>query len=161
MVAADGARALGPRPWQSPAVQPGIDVGLTHVALVVRDVTASIGFYERFAKMQVVHRRRDATEVAWLSDLTRPFVIVLIEGNVDAQLAGFCHLGVGCASRDEVDRLCSEAKRDDRLAMGPTDSGYPVGYWAFLRDPDGHNLEISYGQEVGFAVAEARKEGAR
>ena len=142
-------------------MQPGNDVGLTHVALVVRDLTASIGFYERFAKMQVVHRRRDATEVAWLSDLTRPFVIVLIEGQVDARLAGFCHLGVGCESRDEVDRLCSEAKRDDRLALAPIDSGYPVGYWAFIRDPDGHNLEISYGQEVGLAVAEARGEEAR
>jgi len=142
-------------------VQPGIDVGLTHVALVVRDVAASIDFYERFARMQVVHRRRDATEVAWLSDLTRPFVIVLIEGQVDARLAGFCHLGVGCESRQEVDRLCSEAKRDERLALGPIDSGYPVGYWAFIRDPDGHNLEISYGQEVGLVVAEARREEAR
>ncbi|HTY17605.1 MAG TPA: VOC family protein [Myxococcota bacterium] len=142
-------------------MQPRTDVGLTHVALVVRDVTASIAFYERFARMQVVHRRREATEVAWLSDLTRPFVIVLIEGRVDARLAGFCHLGLGCASREEVDRLCSEATRDDRLALGPIDSGYPVGYWAFIRDPDGHNLEISYGQEVGLAVAEARKEAVR
>jgi catechol 2,3-dioxygenase-like lactoylglutathione lyase family enzyme len=138
-----------------------VDVGLTHVALVVRDVEASIAFYERFAKMQVVHRRRDATEVVWLSDLTRPFVIVLIEGQVDARLAGFCHLGVGCESREEVDRLCSEAKQDDRLALGPCDSGYPVGYWAFIRDPDGHNLEISYGQEVGFTVSEAKQEEPR
>jgi hypothetical protein len=28
-----------------------------------------------------------------------------------------------------------------------------VGYWAFIEDPDGHNLEISYGQEVGFTVS--------
>jgi len=137
------------------------DVGATHVALVVSDVDASVAFYERFAGMQVVHRRRDASEVVWLSDLTRPFVIVLIEGKVDTRLGGFCHLGVGCASREEVDRLCAEAKREDRLALGPVDSGYPVGYWAFLRDPDGHNLEISHGQEVGFAVAEARREEAR
>jgi hypothetical protein len=30
-----------------------------------------------------------------------------------------------------------------------------VGYWAFLSDPDGHTLEISHGQEVGFAVKES------
>jgi hypothetical protein len=32
------------------------------------------------------------------------------------------------------------------------DSGYPVGYWGLIVDPDGHNLELSYGQEVALAV---------
>lgn len=137
-----------------------IDVGATHLALVVSDVDASVAFYARYARMEVVHQRLEggATRVVWLSDLTRPFVLVLIEGRVDARLAGFCHLGVGCESREEVDRLCDVAKREDRLALGPMDSGAPVGYWAFLRDPDGHNLEISHGQEVGLAVAQAREE---
>jgi hypothetical protein len=35
---------------------------------------------------------------------------------------------------------------------GPYDSGPPVGYWAIIPDPDGHNLELSYGQEVGLTV---------
>ena len=38
--------------------------------------------------------------------------------------------------------------------MGPTDSGYPIGYWAFLADPDGHTLEIAYGLEVALKVAQ-------
>jgi catechol 2,3-dioxygenase-like lactoylglutathione lyase family enzyme len=135
------------------------DLGLTHVALLVRDPAASLDFYSRYARMQVVHRRRDAQtgrEVLWLSDRTRPFVIVLIQAErVEGRLDGFAHLGVGCASRAEVDRLCALARGEGRLGLGPLDSGPPVGYWAFLRDPDGHNLEISYGQEVGFTVAEA------
>jgi catechol 2,3-dioxygenase-like lactoylglutathione lyase family enzyme len=136
------------------------DLGLTHVALLVKDPEASVAFYARYARMQVVHRRRDAVsgrEVLWLSDRTRPFVIVLIQAErVEGRLDGFAHLGVGCESRAEVDRLCALARDEGRLGLGPLDSGYPVGYWAFLRDPDGHNLEISYGQEVGLAVAEAR-----
>jgi catechol 2,3-dioxygenase-like lactoylglutathione lyase family enzyme len=135
------------------------DHGLTHVALVVRDPEASIAFYARYARMQVVHRRKDelsGRQVLWLSDLTRPFVIVLIQAErVEGRLEGFAHLGVGCESRAEVDRLCALAREEGRLGLGPLDSGYPVGYWAFIRDPDGHNLEISYGQEVGFTVAEA------
>ena len=39
--------------------------------------------------------------------------------------------------------------------LGPVDSGPPVGYWAYIVDPDGHNLEISYGQEVGLTVEQA------
>ena len=35
------------------------DLGLTHVALPVRDVDASAVFYARFADMEVVHRRVD------------------------------------------------------------------------------------------------------
>lgn len=132
------------------------DLGLTHVALLVRDPAASLAFYSRYARMQVVHRRKDALtgrEVLWLSDRTRPFVIVLIQAErVEGRLEGFAHLGVGCASRAEVDRLCALAREEGRLGLGPLDSGPPVGYWAFLRDPDGHNLEISFGQEVGLTV---------
>jgi hypothetical protein len=30
-----------------------------------------------------------------------------------------------------------------------------VGTWAFLRDPDGHTLELSFGQEIGLTSLEA------
>jgi catechol 2,3-dioxygenase-like lactoylglutathione lyase family enzyme len=129
------------------------DIGLTHVALPVTDLEASIAFYARYASMQVVHRRRD---VVWLSDGTRPFVIVLIQtGRVDDPLLPVAHLGVGCASRGDVDRLCEQARAEDALVDGPQDHGPPIGYWAFLRDPDGHTLEISYGQEVRLTVESA------
>ena len=135
------------------------DVGATHLALTVADLDASIAFYARYAGMKVVHERKDTTRVAWISDLTRPFVLVLIEvPRVEFRLAGFNHIGVGCGSREDVDRLAAEARDEGCLALGPIDSGDPVGYWAFLRDPDGHQLEISYGQEVGMTVAHAREE---
>ncbi len=127
-----------------------MDVGLTHVALPVSDLEESVAFYARYARMQVVHEREGVT---WLSDKTRPFVIVLIRvERVDSPLVPFAHLGVACASRDEVDRLCAEASDEGRLVAGPLDYGPPVGYWAFFRDPDGHTLEVSHGQEVGLAV---------
>jgi len=138
---------------------PRQDVGATHLALVVADANRSIDFYARYARMKVVHDRQEhgGSRVVWLSDLTRPFVLVLIEGDVEARLGGFCHLGVGCESRDEVDRLSAAGRADGCLAHGPIDAGYPVGYYAFLRDPDGHNLELSFGQEIGLAVARGQK----
>ena len=129
------------------------DVGLTHVALPVRDLDESTAFYAKFARMQVVHRREG---VVWLSDKTRPFVIVLVESDQVSPLVPFAHLGVGCESRREVDDLCEMARTDACLISGPRDSGPPVGYWAFLRDPDGHTLEVSYGQDVGLAVERSK-----
>ncbi len=131
------------------------DVGLTHVALPATNLEASVAFYFKYAKMQVVHRR---PEVVWLSDKTRPFVIVLMESpDVPFPLMPFAHLGVACESPEEIDELCKTAQEDGCLIAGPMDYGPPVGYWAFLRDPDGHTLEISFGQEVGVAVDESRE----
>ena len=139
-----------------------VDHGVTHIALPVSNLAASLDFYERYARMQVVHRRTDpdsGTSVAWISDLTRPFVIVLIEvpslgaGTPEGRLGGlYCHVGLGVATRAAVDELCARAQSETRTVFGPIDSGPPVGYWAYIVDPDGHNLEISYGQEVGLTV---------
>ncbi|MEO1404381.1 MAG: VOC family protein [Cyanobacteria bacterium J06635_1] len=133
-----------------------IDVGLTHIALPVSDIERSLEFYATYANMQMVHRRVDADTgipVVWLSDGTRPFVIVLIQqAKVTPILTPFAHLGIGCESREAMDILCDQARQADILIEGPTESSYPVGYWAFLRDPDGHTLELSYGQEIGLTV---------
>jgi len=149
------------------------DLGLTHIALLVRDLQASIDFYARYAGMEVVHRHHGhddpgpgdphgsnpPTEVAWMSDLTRPFVIVLIQGNhfgIDTPLGPLGHIGVACESRDEVDRRAALAAADGYLRKPAADWGPPVGYWCYLADPDGNVLELSYGQEVAFTVEGAQ-----
>ncbi|MGV0028612.1 VOC family protein [Phormidesmis priestleyi] len=133
-----------------------IDIGLTHIALPVTDVEQSIKFYSTYAGMQVIHRRIDAetgVTVVWLSDRTRPFVIVLIQTeSVHPVLSPLAHLGVGCKSREYMDALCERAQQEGVLLQEQKDSGYPIGYWAFLQDPDGHTLELSYGQEIGLTV---------
>ena len=126
------------------------DLGLTHIALPVRSLDASVAFYETYAAMHVIHSRHD---VVWISDRTRPFAIVLIQTTGEVRpLLPMAHLGVAVASREEVDRLCLVAEEAGCLLKPPEDSGPPVGYWALLRDPDGHTLEISYGQELKLAV---------
>ncbi len=129
---------------------PAFDVGLTHIALPCRTIKRTLSFYRRYAQMEVVHRRRgEMGEVVWLSDKTRPFAIVFLEGAAtDRPLGPLAHLGVGCKSRAEVDRRIAMARAEGVEVYGPHDSGPPVGYWAFLTDPDGHKLELSYGQEV-------------
>lgn len=136
-----------------------MDVGLTHVALTVRDPEASTRFYGRYADMEVVHRRVDPDSghtVLWLSDRRRPFAVVLIEADrAEPVLDGTAHLGVAVASRARVDELAAQAAAEGCLVLPPVDGGIPVGYWAILADPDGHHLELSFGQEVGRAVGGA------
>lgn len=129
------------------------DIGLTHVALPVRSLLASVAFYEKYANMHVVHRRPG---VIWISDRTRPFAVVLIETTSEIKpLLPMAHLGVGVSSREEVDHLCRIARHNECLVREAEQMDPPVGYWALLRDPDGHTLEISYGQELGRIVEDA------
>ena len=98
-------------------------------------------------------------EIAWLSDLTRAFVLALAESeSVGQPLDPFAHLGVACESHEDVDRLCERARSEGCLRREPSGYGVPAGYLAFLADPDGHTLELSYGQEMGLAVEDARKD---
>jgi len=128
------------------------DTGFSHVALQVSDVDQSIAFYTRWAGLEVVDRLEDpgsGAKAARMRDPSRGdgFVVALVQhGEVSHRLGGMCHLGVGCADRAEVDRLSKEADAEGCLRHGPVDAGFPLGYWAFLADPDGHQLELSYGQ---------------
>src|SRR4029434_3599280 len=94
-------------------------IGLTHVALTAPNLDASLVFYATYARMQVVYRRPGTL---WLSDRTRPFVIVLLElPKVEHALLPLSHLGVGCHDREEVDRLCDLARSEGRLLVAPAD----------------------------------------
>lgn len=129
------------------------DLGFTHVALSVTNLSASVAFYQRYGNLVRVHDREDyesGARVAWMSDARRPFALVLVEQREgrDTPLGPFGHLGIACATRDEVDRLCALAEAEGHLRAAPQDSGESIGYWAFLADPDGNTLELSFGQRV-------------
>ena len=120
------------------------DIGFSHIARPVRDVAASVAFYRKYANMQLVHSRPG---VAWLSDRTRVFALVLIETTSEVTpLLAIGHLGVGVSSEGEVDSLSQLAAAEGRLLKAPEQSGPPVGYRALLCDPDGHTLELAHGQ---------------
>lgn len=132
-----------------------IDIGFTHVAFVVKDIDKSIAFYERYAGMRVIHRREpgvpQARKVAWLSDQTRPFALVLVQADkvTDTPLGNFGHLGVACASREAIDQKIQMARAEGVLRKEPEQADDPVGYYVFFADPDGNTLELSFGQRVG------------
>ena len=138
------------------------DLGWTHIALPVANIEQSVAFYERYADFTVFHRRErtglnngPGTPVAWLGDGQRRFALVLAQvKEVQPALCGFAHLGVACASRAIVDERCVWARRAGCLVLEPSDRGPQAGYTGFVADPDGHQLELSYGQKVAYAMCD-------
>ena len=129
------------------------DAGLTHVAIEVSDLQRSIDFYADYGEFDVVHRR---DRIAWISDRTRPFALVLAEREPVSPLGPFAHLGFACRDRGRFDELVDRARGEGRLRIGPEGDDGPAGTWAFLDDPDGNTFELSVGQSVAIAVSDDR-----
>lgn len=143
---------------------------LTHIALPVRDLDATLAFYAKYTTLLKIHERRDpVTDIrsVWLAnerDITTAgaarFVIVLICGALPTDITGdikeeygflrsIAHLGMSLNSRDEVDHIAAMAKADGCLLLGPMYNDEVVGYICVITDPDGNNLEFSVEQILG------------
>ena len=142
---------------------------LTHIALPVRDLDATLAFYAKYTKLVNIHERQDpdtGLRTAWLAnarDITDSgarFVIVLIHGKLPTKITGdikeqygflksISHLGISVESRAEVDRLADMAREEGCLLLGPMYRNEVVGYICVVTDPDGNNLEFSVEQVLG------------
>ncbi|ACY13135.1 VOC family protein [Haliangium ochraceum] len=127
---------------------------LTHIARQVRDMSATVAFFEEFCGMRVVHERSDGSSaVVWMAEpgRERSFVLVLLSGGEPQAQAetDYGHLGFALGSRAEVDALAARAEQRGCLVWAPRQEAYPVGYYCGVRDPDGQFVEFSYGQPLG------------
>tara|TARA_R110002096_G_scaffold113620_7_gene246791 strand:+ start:1491 stop:2033 length:543 start_codon:yes stop_codon:yes gene_type:complete len=142
----------------------------THLALIVKDIDASIAWYEKHTHMSLLSRTEDENGYgAWLGDPSdpaqadSPFILVMaqfFEGKDPFApanhgiLGPFAHIGIEVIAREDIDRIAETAKQEGCLALPPTQMPPPIGYICFLKDPDGNNVEFSYDQGV---YEEARK----
>ena len=126
---------------------------LTHLALGVRDQERTIDFYRRHVRLHVVHDRHDGgMRVVWLAEReTAPdFVLVLFQvpGDPPPGPTTLQHLGFAVASREEVDAAAAAGRAEGVLAIEPVYAGPVVGYFCIVTDPDGNQVEFSYGQPI-------------
>ena len=123
----------------------------THLTINVSDFERSIEFYSSFCGFSILRdRRKEGGGTVWLGPPTREdelpaFLLVVMEGEVSTKLD---HLGFQCDSRREVDEIADRADGLGILVYPPTDSGGSVGYWTMIRDPDGHQIEFTFGQPI-------------
>lgn len=127
---------------------------LTHVAMHVQDVEASIAFYETFCGMTIVHERvTGENRIVWLAEPGREqdFIFVLLPNGPGRHQdqRDFSHLGFALDSREAVDTMAERARAAGCLLWEPREDPYPVGYYCGVIDPDGYFVEFSYGQPLG------------
>ena len=123
----------------------------THITATVSDLERSIEFYTSFCHLKLLKdRRKEGGSTIWLGaepatgeDAT--FVLVLTRGEVTSRLK---HLGFQCDSREQVDALAAAAQRLGILVEAPTFIGGSVGYFTIITDPDGHQVEFTFGQPL-------------
>lgn len=125
-------------------------VRLTHLGLPVTDLTKSIAFYEKWAGMKVTEKPTSGgIQAARLAQKDGTFVLSLLEMPGALPMPGVMHLGLECGSKAQVDKIAADAKKAGILLAAPIDSGADLGYQAYVSDPDGNNVEFSFGQKVG------------
>jgi catechol 2,3-dioxygenase-like lactoylglutathione lyase family enzyme len=133
----------------------------THIALCVKDIDASIAWYQRFTHLTLLQRGEDKDGMnAWLGDKSTPdspFILVLgqfFEGHdpfapaTHHPMAPFSHIGIEVPTKEEVDEIAARAKSENCLALGPVQMHKQIGYVCFIKDPDGNTIEYSYDQGV-------------
>ena len=142
---------------------------LTHIALPVRNLEATLAFYDKYTTLVNIHERVDADtgmRSVWLAnerDVTEAgarFVIVLIHGKLPTKITGdikeeygflrsISHLGISLDTREQVDQIAATAKEEGCLLLGPMYRNEVVGYICVITDPDGNNVEFSVEQVLG------------
>ena len=133
----------------------------THLAIAVKDVEATIAWYEAFTHLSVLARHEDdAGRNVWLGDKSakhNPFILVagqFYEGKdpfaptKHLPLGPFAHIGIELPSKEAVDEIAAKGRAAGCLALGPMQMPKEIGYICFLKDPDGNTLEFSFDQRV-------------
>jgi len=133
----------------------------THIAFAVKDIEASIAWYETFTHLRVLARDEDEDgKNVWLGDsstVDSPFILVLgqfYEGHdpfapaAHPPMGPFAHIGIELPTKQAIDDVAAKAKAAGCLALGPRQMPKRIGYICFVKDPDGNTIEFSYDQGV-------------
>jgi catechol 2,3-dioxygenase-like lactoylglutathione lyase family enzyme len=133
----------------------------THIALAVKDIEASIAWYQTYTHLRLLAQGEDVDgKNAWLGDPDQPenpFILVLgqfYEGHdpfapaPHHPMGPFAHIGVELPSKEAVDEAAAKAKEGGCLALGPLQMPKQIGYICFLKDPDRNTVEFSFDQGV-------------
>src|SRR5262249_20982851 len=123
----------------------------THITINCSDLNATVDFYTSLCGLSIVRDRRlEGRHNVWLGPETPAgenptFVLVIVQDEVRNHLD---HFGFQCDSREELNRIADLARQKGILIEPPTDVGGVVGSFTVISDPDGHQIEFTFGQPL-------------
>jgi len=133
----------------------------THVALRVKDISATIEWYMENTPLSLITRREDESGYsAWLGHKDNPdspFLLVLSQFFPDKDpfadapntvLGPFAHLGIELPSLESLREAAKKMEAADSLVMPVTEMPPSIGWLFIAKDPDGNTLEFSFDQGV-------------
>lgn len=118
--------------------------GLTHVALVVKDVDASIAFYDKIFGVKVMYRNPGFGQIQTIGSND----IIVLEENPDKLnligiSGGILHLGFRLREAADLEKVVARIIEagGNILDKGEFCPGEP---YVFFKDPDGYEIEVWY-----------------
>ncbi len=115
---------------------------LDHVGFAVRDYGRSKAFYEKaLAPLGLTLLMEPVGEAAGFGEDDKPSFWIESRGRA---VQGRLHVAFGVDNRDKVDAFYAaalEAGATDNGAPGVREIYHPNYYGAYVRDPDGNNIE--------------------
>jgi len=115
--------------------------GLTHIAIAVKDLHKTLGFYQIVFDVEVMYHNEDFLQV------TTPGandIIVFERKKANyGQTGGIAHFGFRLRNAEDIDEMATRIKSAGGtiLDKGEFVPGEP---YIFFRDPDGYEVEICY-----------------
>lgn len=115
--------------------------GLTHISLVVRDRDCSLAFYQKVFGVKEYYRDENSIQVLG------PGKHDIIAFEKDVANAGkrgrIAHFGFRLVEAADIDSAVAEVKQagGELIRRGEFAPGLP---FAYVQDPDGYEIEISY-----------------
>src|SRR5436190_23648816 len=129
-----------------------------HLAINVRDTTASIEFYKKMFGMEPAKVR---SGYAKFEVLNPPLNFTLNQGSFEGQGA-LSHLGIQVATSDDVQTMKTRWENEGLMPREElqTTCCYALQDKAWVHDPDGNEWEVFVVLEDNLAEATGKKDGA-
>ena len=122
--------------------------GLTHIALIVKDIDASISFYDAVFGVKIMYRNEGFGQVQTLGSED----IIVFEENQEksksiGNTGGILHFGFRLRDPEAIEQIAERVKKAGGtiLDKGEFCPGEP---FIFFHDPDGYEVEVWYELEA-------------
>ncbi|MBC8172725.1 MAG: VOC family protein [Chitinophagales bacterium] len=116
--------------------------GLTHIALAVKNVERTVGFYEKVFGMEIMYREESWAQMC--TPGTNDIIVFEQNENIAGKTGGgIMHFGFRLIDPEEISKVIDAvtSANAEITSQGEFVPGEP---YVFFKDPDGYEIEVWY-----------------